>query len=225
MQSVQHWPVALFIVTSLQLTACRQQPEPPSEAGFRRIEFAGEARQRIRLTAARAKELGLATVPIGATEAGGKLRKVVPVVSLLYDQRGNAWVFSNPDTLVFVQERVKVDSIAGELAVLAEGPAIGARVVTAGVANLFNQDAEETSGDQIAARTTGRGTAKASTGTLTLQADGSLKLVHQVTSAAGFGASVVIVYQPSDEDYQNLLDRVGGLEVGESKSIDMAADQ
>ncbi len=221
MHCVQHWPVMVIIVTSLQFTACRQQPEPPPEAGRTRIELAGDARQRIRLTARRAAELGLATAPIGETKFGGKLRKVVPIMSVIYDPRGGTWVFSNPDSLVFVRERVKVDSLAGELAVLAEGPPVGVRIVTAGAANLFNQDAESASGGQIAGRTS----AEASAGTLTLQADGSLKLVHQVTSASGLGASVVIVYQPTDEEYQKLLARVGGLQVGESKSINMALEQ
>ncbi|MCG3156165.1 MAG: hypothetical protein DKINENOH_02780 [bacterium] len=225
MPCVPHWPVAVFIVTSLQFTACQQQPEPPPEAGRTRIELAGDARQRIRLTARRAAELGLATAPIGETKFGGKVRKVVPVMSVIYDSRGSTWVFSNPDSLVFVRERVKVDSLAGELAVLAEGPPVGARIVTAGAANLFNQDAEATSGGQIAGRASERGAAQAATGTLTMQPDGTLKLVHQVTSAGGLGASVVIVYQPTDEEYQKLLARVGGLQVGESKSINMALDK
>lgn len=225
MHSVQHWPVMVIIVTSLQVTACRQQPEPPPEVGRRRVELAGEARQRIRLTARRAEELGLATAAVAETEFRGKLRKVVPVLSVLYDPRGGTWVFSNPDSLVFVRERVKVDSIAGELAVLADGPPVGVRIVTAGAANLFKEDAEPTSSGQIAGQNSARGSPEASTGTLTLQADGSLKLVHQVTGVSGVGASIVIVYQATDEEYQKLLTRVGGLQVGESKRISMALEQ
>jgi hypothetical protein len=43
--------------------------------------------------------------------------------------------------------------------------------------------------------------------------------VYKTEGKAGLGASVVIEYKPQDEEYQKILDHVGGLKVGETKAV------
>ncbi len=70
----------------------------------------------------------------------GKPQKIVPYSSVLYDVRGNTWVYINPKPLVFVRHAIKVDFIEGDNAVLTDGPAIGTKVVSVGATELFGAE-------------------------------------------------------------------------------------
>ena len=67
-------------------------------------------------------------------------KKVVPYSAILYDVRGDAWVYTNPDPLVFVRHRVDIENIDQDLAVLREGPDLGTKIVTVGAAELFGAE-------------------------------------------------------------------------------------
>ncbi|RIK78055.1 hypothetical protein DCC62_08335 [candidate division KSB1 bacterium] len=214
------------ILLGLQLFACQQKAEtPPDLEKYAKIEYTGQALHRVRLTAKRAAELGIATAPAREEKISGQVRKIVPTAAVVYDQNGNTWVFKSPDSLVFVRERVSVEYIDGERAVLVEGPEDGAQVVTVGAANLFNDAFSQVGDGPVEGRTEAGGTAAGSTGTITMQEDGTLKVVHRATGASGLTANVVIEYKPGDEDYQKLLDRVRGLQVGETKNIDLLSEK
>ena len=62
---------------------------------------------------------------------------VVPKAALLHDAYGGTWVYVVREPRVYVRQRVVVADITGTLAVLSQGPAVGARVVTDGAAELF----------------------------------------------------------------------------------------
>ena len=62
---------------------------------------------------------------------------VVPKAALLHDAYGGTWVYVAREPRVYVRQRVVVADITGSLAVLSQGPAAGARVVTDGAAELF----------------------------------------------------------------------------------------
>jgi RND family efflux transporter MFP subunit len=62
---------------------------------------------------------------------------VVPAAALLHDAYGGTWVYVATKPQVYVRQRVVVADVASGLAVLAQGPAPGARVVTDGAAELF----------------------------------------------------------------------------------------
>ncbi len=227
MQRRQRWMILLVtVLLGLQLFACQQKAEaPPDLDKYAKIEYTGQALHRVRLTAKRAAELGIATAPAREEKISGQLRKIVPTAAVVYDQQGRAWVFKSPDSLVFVRERVSVEYIDGERAVLVEGPEDGAQVVTVGASNLFNDAFSPAGEDLVGSKTEVSGQAQGSIGTITMQDDGTLKVVHRATGASGLTAKVVIEYKPSDEDYQKLLDRVGGLQVGETKSIDLLSEK
>ena len=50
------------------------------------------------------------------------------------------WTFASPAPLTFVRERIGVDYVRGDLAVLFSGPPAGTRVVTVGAAELLGAE-------------------------------------------------------------------------------------
>jgi hypothetical protein len=68
------------------------------------------------------------------------LKKVVPYSAIIYDVQGNAWVYTSPDSLVFIRQRVDIEHIDQQMAVLREGPDIGIKVVTVGAAELLGAE-------------------------------------------------------------------------------------
>ena len=71
------------------------------------------------------------------TLKGTEQSLVVPYSAILYDMYGSAWVYVNTRPQVYVRQRVELRYVLGELAVLSRGPAVGAKVVGAGAAELF----------------------------------------------------------------------------------------
>ena len=65
---------------------------------------------------------------------------VVPWSAILHDTHGGTWVYENTAPQQYVRRRVEVRYVTGGLAVLARGPAVGAKVVTAGAAELFGTE-------------------------------------------------------------------------------------
>jgi RND family efflux transporter MFP subunit len=66
--------------------------------------------------------------------------RVVPWSAILYDFQGGTWVYENTAPQVFVRRRVEVSRVVGDSAVLARGPAVGAKIVTTGAAELFGTE-------------------------------------------------------------------------------------
>lgn len=92
-----------------------------------------------------AERIGLETTTLGeeqvALESGGTgMRKVVPYSALMYDTKGETWTFTSPQPLVYVRQKVVVESIEGDRVILAEGPAVGTVVVTVGAAELMGAE-------------------------------------------------------------------------------------
>ena len=67
-------------------------------------------------------------------------KKIVPYSSVYYDAKGAAWVYVNTKPLVFERQRVGVERVVGELAVLSDGPPVGTPVVTVGAALLYGTE-------------------------------------------------------------------------------------
>ena len=61
----------------------------------------------------------------------------IPWSAIVYDANGGAWVYEQTGASTYVRRRVQVERAVGDLAVLASGVKPGAKVVTAGVAELF----------------------------------------------------------------------------------------
>ena len=137
-------------------------------AKVERIE--GTDLKRVILTAKAAERLGIKTVPMGdvpvarqrsvgegvavvptstagaigmpgqRVDGGPSQRQVVPYAAVLYDAKGDTWVFTNPNPLTFVRHPIHIDYIEGDLAVLSDGPASGTAIVVVGAAELFGAE-------------------------------------------------------------------------------------
>jgi hypothetical protein len=66
--------------------------------------------------------------------------KVVPYSALWYDNKGVPWVYLNPKPLTFERQKVEVERIVGEDALLKAGPEIGTKVVTTGASFLYGAE-------------------------------------------------------------------------------------
>jgi hypothetical protein len=165
------WIVIVPIAAGLQLAACQRPSAGTAYAAPAHIErIEGTPLSKVTLTARAAERLGIETVSVreevtqagaiatrgdsggaqlqgdprpwvGRTASSGT-RTVVPYAAVLYDSNGDAWVYTNPEPLVFVRHRIKIEYIAGDRAVLSEGPAVGTAVVTLGAAELFGAEFE-----------------------------------------------------------------------------------
>ena len=67
-------------------------------------------------------------------------RKVVPYSAVYYDAKGVAWVYVNAAPLAFLREKITIDRVVGDLAVLSSGPAVGTKVASVGAALLYGAE-------------------------------------------------------------------------------------
>ncbi|RYY90847.1 MAG: efflux RND transporter periplasmic adaptor subunit [Chitinophagaceae bacterium] len=65
---------------------------------------------------------------------------VIPFSAVVYDIQGGTWVYTSPEPLVFVRERVELKAVQGKNAVLSRGPAAGTPIVIVGAAELFGTE-------------------------------------------------------------------------------------
>jgi hypothetical protein len=130
----------VVVIVGLELTESEASSQAAASASEPAViePIAGDARMRLTLTQSAADRLGLETEVV-RRNAG---RKVVPYSALLYDERGQTWVYTSPSELTFVRAPVVVEEIRGDVAVLDSGPAVGVRVATVGVAELFGTEFE-----------------------------------------------------------------------------------
>ncbi|MEP7274436.1 MAG: efflux RND transporter periplasmic adaptor subunit [Acidobacteriota bacterium] len=73
-------------------------------------------------------------------ERGSVESLVVPWSAVLHDINGGTWVYENTAPQQYVRRRVEVVRVADGRAILARGPAIGAKIVTAGAAEIFGTE-------------------------------------------------------------------------------------
>jgi len=69
-----------------------------------------------------------------------KKRKITPYSSLYYDGKSEAWVYVQKKPLIYERQRVEVERIVGEQAVLKDGPPVGTDVVTVGAPLLYGAE-------------------------------------------------------------------------------------
>lgn len=135
------------LATSLAgaLPACSRADEPASagHAEAARIEVVDGARSRVTLTPRAVERLGLQTAAVRASTAAGRSGRVrlsVPYAAVVFTADGRPWTYTAHPGHSFLRERLAVDSVHGDLALLTEGPPVGSRVVTAGAAELFGTE-------------------------------------------------------------------------------------
>ena len=131
---------AALLVGAIALAGCAKTTTVAAsrKEPFKLEKIDGTERKRVRLEAKAAERLGLQTGTVTAVPAtgGGPARTTVPYGALLYDTKGGASVYTVPEPLLYVRQPVAVQSIDGDVVVLAEGPPPGTAVVTAGGSEL-----------------------------------------------------------------------------------------
>jgi hypothetical protein len=135
---------ALLLVAALGLSGCADaatatatKPKPYSSE---KVEGTSLTRLRIEQRVFDRIRIQTSTVREVERFGGETVRKVVDYSAVVYEPKGDTAVYTNPFPLVFVRQPVKVDSIDGDLAVLADGPPAGTAVVTVGTAELLGME-------------------------------------------------------------------------------------
>ena len=129
--------VLLALVAMVLLAACGGVEAETAKIEPAKIEPTGdEGFNKVTLTEKAAQRLGIATETVGQMGQG----TTVPYAALVYGLNGETWVYVSPSPLTYVRQTVTVDHIEDGMVVLADGPAVGAEVVTVAVAELYGAD-------------------------------------------------------------------------------------
>jgi RND family efflux transporter MFP subunit len=79
-------------------------------------------------------------VEVSLPISGSEQALTVPWTAVLHDVYGGTWVYVNTSLHVYSRRKVEVKYVVNGMAVLARGPSPGAKVVTAGAAELFGTE-------------------------------------------------------------------------------------
>jgi hypothetical protein len=137
---------AVVIAAGLGLTGCGRLSKV-ADGGHREAKPAivdrvdGSEVKRVTLSQQASNRLGITTVPVGEVRFTPALvKKVVPYTAVIYDTKGVSWVYTMPQPLTFIRQRVVVEKVTGNDATLSDGPPPGTLVVTKGVAELYGAE-------------------------------------------------------------------------------------
>jgi hypothetical protein len=97
----------------------------------------GSSLKKVVLTPKAAERLDIRTGEVREDPAG---RRIVPYAAVVYDLSGVTWVYTNPEPLTFIRQQVKLDQIKNENAFLEEGPAVGTKILTLGVPQIYGAE-------------------------------------------------------------------------------------
>lgn len=133
--------VALGVIAlaglALRWSASEVAPAAEKTSPSKLESIDGSTLKRILLTEQAAQRIGLTTAAIQRGQAG---KTTIPYSALVYDRTGQTWAYTQTKPLVYVREKVSVDTITGDQVILAFGPAVGTPVVTVGVAELYGAE-------------------------------------------------------------------------------------
>jgi len=141
MKQINPWILIMLVLAGLILSACgpkaaTAENEPP----YQLEEIEGVDFKRVTLTEKAAERLDIQTDTVSMTDVDGNEVKIIPYAAVLYGLNGETWVYTNPETLVYVRDVIVVDHIDNDIAILADGPEPGTAVVTVGVSLLYGAE-------------------------------------------------------------------------------------
>lgn len=129
--AVSAWPLLCVEAADTKKTALK----PPSAS---HVEAAiGSKQARVILTQKAAERLGIKTAKVAADAAGAL---IAPYAAVLYDIKGQAWVYTQTEPLAYARHPIVIKSIKGESAFLTEGPPAGTAVVVIGASELYGAE-------------------------------------------------------------------------------------
>ena len=136
------WLILTVVLTGLTLAGCSStkssEQSAAEPASLETIEGSDVA--RVTLTKDAIERIGLEVKPVQAIGTSTLARTTVPLAAVLYDKDGASWVYTNPSPLTYARQRVVIDHVDGESAVLRSGPPPGTAVVTVGGAELLGTE-------------------------------------------------------------------------------------
>jgi len=139
MKRSRPWMWGLTLVAALLISSCGEPvseehvvADPPAIVE----EVEDTEIPRVTLTERAAERVDLQTAPVEMT--GDRL--VVPFSAVMVDPDGTFWVYTNPESLVFVRHEITIDHEEGDQTFLTAGPPPGTPVVTVGVPELYGAE-------------------------------------------------------------------------------------
>jgi hypothetical protein len=145
MTSGKSWLVLGLVLAVPPSVGCQKSSVPAQAQAEHPAEVEnidGTELRRVTLTEHAMQRLDVKTAQV--TEEKGPRKdqpqRAIPYSSLLYDPRGQTWVYTSPKARTFVRQKIEVDYIQGDRAYLREGPALGTQIASVGVAELYGTE-------------------------------------------------------------------------------------
>ena len=143
MKHSSRWLAAGLLGVSMQFAACQHAPESHKAEHPVEVEkIEGSDVNRITMTEKALERIDLKTDKVREQQMSRSraARKVVPHSALIYDPKGQSWVFTSPQPRTFMKHKVDVDYVENDLAVLNDGPPVGTVVVSTAAAEVYGAD-------------------------------------------------------------------------------------
>ena len=129
--------IGAILIAALILGACgTTEASATAESPILVDEIAGSDVARITLSESAVERLDIQTASV---EPWGD-EFVVPSASVIIDTDGAYWVYTNPETNVFVREQIQPVYEEGLKAYFETGPGVGMSVVIVGVPELYGAE-------------------------------------------------------------------------------------
>jgi len=136
------WVVAAVIAVPMLLAACGGSGQGSEDAPPATVQqVKGTDVHRITLSAEAARRIALQTAAVTPDRAEPG-RTGIPYAAVFYAPDGQTWAYVNQRKLTFMREPITVERIAGSRAILSAGPAVGTKVATVGVAELYGTETD-----------------------------------------------------------------------------------
>ena len=141
MKQVNLITLVVLVFAALLLSACGGG----EDAAMEKVEpskvepIEGSKFSRLILTEKAVQRLDIQTTTVEMREMGSQ-HLAVPYDAIMYGLEGDAWVYTNPEPLVYIREAIVIDFIDGDWVALVEGPEVGTSVVTVGASLLYGAE-------------------------------------------------------------------------------------
>ncbi len=129
----RNWLVVGLIAASALMVGCEQAAPESADQPAEVQPIQGSEVSRIILTNEAVSRIDLQTAPVQANSS-------IPLAALVYDRKGDTWVYTVAGPLTYVRQHVTVARVTGDTAILQSGPAPGTSVVTVGAAELLGSE-------------------------------------------------------------------------------------
>lgn len=127
-------------VLAITVTGCSSPeeaaPEPPSVVE----DIPGSEVKAVTLRADAAEAIGLETAAVSKASAAGRL--TIPYAAVVYYLDGSTWTYTQTGDHKYQRAPITVAGIAGDVATLTAGPAVGTPVVVVGAPEVLGAELE-----------------------------------------------------------------------------------